>query len=220
MNGIDIASVPVETIKTYLLLYFNNIHNCFSSKTLRFEWIINGILFVLIESSYWWMENRNEVSKLIVSNQVTKASKYQMWAWWIALENWACLLGPKGMKASPFQELARYEEGSKKWRSWVDTWSNPKRQDRSSGLVSFRSIYCIFSVWTRVTNFIHSYSLKKIPSTHAVERKEFNRESNVCLCTIYFVIAFTFKCKFTFSQIFKLSLLSCILILLFRGDSE
>jgi hypothetical protein len=81
----------------------------------------------------------------------------------------------------------------------VNTWINLKRQDRSSGLVFVSSIYCNFSVGKRVTNFIHSYSLK-ILSTHAVERKEFNRENDVCLCTIYFVIAFTFNAILPFHK--------------------
>jgi hypothetical protein len=88
-------------LKSYCWIWYN-VHNRISSKTLKFEWIINGILFVIIESSYWLIGNWNEVSKFIVSNQVTKASKYQRWAWWIVLKNWAYLLGPKGMRVSPF----------------------------------------------------------------------------------------------------------------------
>jgi hypothetical protein len=88
-------------LKSYCWIWYN-VHNRIPSKTLKFEWIINGILFVIIESSYWLIGNWNEVSKFIVSNQVTKASKYQRWAWWIVLKNWAYLLGPKGMRVSPF----------------------------------------------------------------------------------------------------------------------
>jgi hypothetical protein len=115
--------------------------------------------------------------------------------------------------------LARWGDGFKKWRTWRDTWSNLKRPDRSGGCFSFRRIYCSFSFEKRVTNS-QTELLWKIISLHAIERKEFEGE-NVCLCTVYFVMFFTFNAIYISSKcLLSLPFKFMFETLLFWGDSK